>query len=407
MKNRGGLLLAFAIIGSGITAAAVLNDAGAVTVFSVLGSKYGYSIIWELAAVGIFLVIIQEMVSRMAVVTGKGLSDLVREKFGVKWTFAVMVVLLVANICSAAANFSGIALAAGVFNISKYISIPVIAIVICIMFTESNCKLMRRIFIAFQIALFTYIVLAFALKPDLGYITFKALNPKIEFDTAYFIMILAVIGSVAAPYMQFYMQSLLVDKSIPLKKYGYEKIAVYIGSIIAIIIDLFIIVGAFEILGKKSIYANSIINMYTIFTPLSNKPYIVYTAVIFAVSILACFIIPFCTAFSICQSFGFESEADNKIKDAPVFFGIFLFVVILGSLIALVSRSNFFNIIVTTQAVVGILSSVIFVFIIKIANDQEIMGNKVNGIFRSIAAYIFVLFTATALIITILLKLFN
>lgn len=407
MKNRGGLLLAFAIIGSGITAAAVLNDAGAVTVFSILGSRYGYSIMWELAALGIVFVIIQEMVSRMAVVTGKGLSDLIREKFGVKWTFAVMLVFLAANICSAAANFSGIAVAAGVFNISKYISIPIAGIAIWVMFAGNNRKLVGKIFIVFQISLLTYIALAFVLKPDLSYITFKALNPEIEFDTTYFIMILAAIGAVTAPYTQFYIQSLLVDKSIPVKDYGYEKIAVYIESIVAIIIDFFIIVGAFEVLGKKSVNADSIVNMSAIFTPLSDQPFSVYAALMFAVSVLACFIIPQCTAFSICESFGFESVEENKIKDVPVFFGIFLFVIISGSFVALIPGINFFNMIVVTQAIAGVLSSAILVFIIKIANDPEIMGDRVNGSFQNIAVYIFILFVAAAVLITVFLKLFT
>lgn len=406
MKNRGGLLLVCTVILSGIMAAAVLNDAGAITVFSILGSRYGYSIVWELAVAGIFFVLIQEMISRMAVVTGKGLSDLIREKFGVKWTFIAMIIFLTANICSAAANFSGIALALGAFNISRYISIPCAAIVIWLVFLRNNCKLTRKVFIVLQIVLLFYMALVLVVKPDLSYIAFRALNPEIKFQTTYFILLLAVVGVFAAPYIQFYIQSSIVEKSIPVKKYGYQKIAICIESMAVVIIDFFIIAGAFEVLGKSGIAADSVINMSAIFIPLSNRPYIIYTAIMFSVSVLACFIIPSCTAFSICQSFGFESGEDNKIKDAPVFSGIFLFVIILGSLVAVVSRCNFFDTIVVTQAVVGVLSSAILVFIIKIANDPEIMEDRVNRGFQNFVLYVFILFSQGVFLI-VLLKLFT
>lgn len=406
MKNRGGILLALGIIGSGITAAAVLNDVGAVTIFSMLGSKYGYSIIWMLVVMTVVLVTVQEMISRMAVVTGKGLSDLIREEFGVKWAFMAMLMLLIANICSAIANFSGVAVSLGMFNVSKYITIPVIVVLMWIILIKNNYWVFERIFLAFQAIILTYIALAIVLKPDFKYIAFKAFNPQIEFNITYFIMIIAIIGAVVTPYMQFYMQSLVVNKSIPVKKYGYERAAVYIGSIIAIIVDFLILICSFEVFGRNHIKVNTIEGLSSIFTPLYYNSHVIFASIIFTVSILACFIIPLCTSFSICRAFGFEYGEKNKIKDAPVFFGVFLFVTVLSSVIVLIPGINFLHTIFITQIIAGLMSSVIFIFIIKIASDPEVMGSRINGSFKNILVYTFISFVVIIVFIAIVLKLF-
>jgi Mn2+/Fe2+ NRAMP family transporter len=354
MKNKGALL-AFSIIGLSITVAAILNDVGAVTIFSMLGATYGYSTIWELFVMAIVLAIVQEMISRMAVVTGKGLSDLIREKFGVKWTFFVMNILFISSMCSAVANFSGIAQSLEIFGISKYIGIPLIVFLIWIMLVKNNYGILGKILLAVQICILSYVALIIVLKPNFSYIAIEALVPKIQFSSMYFIMMLAVIGAVITPYMQFYMQYSFLNRSIPLKDYGYEKIAVYMGSIIALIIDFFIVVCAFEVLGKKNIGVTTVYNLSSVFSPLFDKYYIIFGIVMFSVSILGCFIIPLCTALSICEAFGFESGEENKIKDAPVFFGIFIFIILVSAIIVLIPGGNFLNTILITETVSGVL----------------------------------------------------
>ncbi|MBA5851352.1 divalent metal cation transporter [Clostridium sp. cel8] len=406
MKNKGALL-AFSIIGLSITVAAILNDVGAVTIFSMLGATYGYSTIWELFVMAIVLAIVQEMISRMAVVTGKGLSDLIREKFGVKWTFFVMNILFISSMCSAVANFSGIAQSLEIFGISKYIGIPLIVFLIWIMLVKNNYGILGKILLAVQICILSYVALIIVLKPNFSYIAIEALVPKIQFSSMYFIMMLAVIGAVITPYMQFYMQYSFLNRSIPLKDYGYEKIAVYMGSIIALIIDFFIVVCAFEVLGKKNIGVTTVYNLSSVFSPLFDKYYIIFGIVMFSVSILGCFIIPLCTALSICEAFGFESGEENKIKDAPVFFGIFIFIILVSAIIVLIPGGNFLNTILITETVSGVLSSVIFIFIIKIASDPEVMGSKVNRSIQNFIVWIFVFLTSVALIDAGFLKIFT
>jgi len=407
MKNKNGSILAFSVFASGVTTAAILNDAGALNVFSVFGSSYGYSILWELVAMAVVLIVVQEMMSRMAVATGKGLSDLIRENFGVKMSFIAMSILFVSSICSAVANFSGIAESMELIGAGKYIGVFAAATaVILIALAKNRYRVFEKVFIILQIGIFFYIVLIFCLKPDFSSISAKMMNSNFELSSSYLMMVIAVVGAVGAPYMQFYMQYFFVNKAIPVKDYGYERVAVYTGSAVAIILDFIIVICSFEVFGKGGIMPDTIYKMSLIFSPLSENYNVVFGAVMFSVSFLGCLVIPGCTAFSICEAFGFETGEDGKLKEAPVFLAIFILIVAASAIVVLMSEKNLFHIIFAAQTAAGILCCIMLVFIIKIAGDREVMGSKVNNRAQNIIMWTFICICTAIFIVAVFVKLF-
>lgn len=387
MKNKNRFLTVLSIIGPGLITANAGNDAGGVTTYSVVGAHYGYSMLWGMFAIAIGLAVIQEMNARMAVVTGKGLSDLVRERFGVKWAFFAMLVLLVANLGVCIGDFAGIAASLELFHISKYISIPILTILIWFLLTKGNYSKVERIFLFLTITFFGYVVTAFLVKPDWGHVATSIIKPNAKFDKGYFVMLIGMVGTTITPYMQFYLQSSVVDKGISIKDYKYEKLDVYLGTFWAILTALFITVCTAETLYKGGISIDTAQDAASALRPLAgNYSFILFAVGLFGASFLACFIVPLCTAYAVCEAFGFESGLDNKIKEAPVFFGLFLLMLLISAIIILIPNISLINIILFTQQLAGVLCPVVLIFMIKIVNDEEVMGKHVNTTLQNFIA---------------------
>ncbi|WP_206155032.1 Nramp family divalent metal transporter [Clostridium muellerianum] len=397
MKNKNKFLMILGIIGPGLITANAGNDAGGVATYSVVGAHYGYSMLWAMFAIAIGLAVVQEMNARMAVVTGKGLSDLIRERFGVKWAFFAMFVLIIANLGVCIGDFAGIAASLELFNISKYITIPIFAVVMWVMLTKGSYSKAEKIFLLLTLTFFGYVITAFLLKPNWGHVAASIVKPHAKFDKGYFLVLIGMVGTTITPYMQFYLQSSIVDKGISIKEYKYEKMDVYIGTIWAILTAVFITVCTAETLFKAGITIDSAQDAASALKPLAgNYSFMLFAIGLFGASFLACCVIPLCTAYAVCEAFGFESGIDNKIKEAPVFFGLFLFMIAISAIIVLIPNISLINIILVTQQLAGILCPVVLIFMIKLVNDTEVMGKYVNSTIQNFIA------KATVLLIIVL-----
>ncbi len=387
MKGNKKLFLMLSIIGPGIITANAGNDAGGIATYSVAGAHYGYSMLWGLFAIAIGLAVIQEMTARMAVVTGKGLSDLIRERYGVKWAFFAMLILLVANIGVCIGDFAGIAASLELFNVSKYISIPLVALLIWVLITKGDYSKAEKVFFALTLAFLGYFITAFMLKPDWGHVFTSIVRPSGTFDKGYFLVLIGMVGTTITPYMQFYLQSSIVDKGLSVKEYGYEKLDVYSGTAFAVITALLITVCTAETLFKSGISISTAQDAALALKPLAGEySFILFAVGLFGASLLACCVVPLSTAYAICEAFGFENGVDNKIKEAPVFFGLFLFILILSALVTLVPNLSLVGIILVTQQLAGFLCPVVLIFMIKLVNDKEVMGLYTNTFIQNFIA---------------------
>lgn len=393
-----------AIIGPGLITVNAGNDAGAISTFSYIGAKYGYNMLWGLFILTFALAIVQEMNARMAVVTGKGLSDLIREKFGVKWTFFAMIILFIANFGVTIGDFAGVAASLELFGISKYISVPITAIAIAFLVIKGNYRKVETIFLLFTIAFFSYIASAIIIQPDWPVVFKAVIAPQIEFNPGYLLTFIGLIGTTITPYMQFYLQAAIVDKNISLKDYKYEKLDVYLGSVWGAIISFFVIVSTAATLHEAGIAPDSVSSIALALKPLAGEyAFILFGAGLFGASMLAAAIIPLSTAYAICEAFGWESGVDHHLSEAKTFFTILIGIIALSAALVLIPNINLIPLILVTQQIAGVLVPVILIFMIRLINDKHIMGNMVNNRFQnavSIFTVIFIISLTTILFIS-------
>lgn len=399
-----------AIVGPGLITVNAGNDAGGISTFASIGAKYGYSMLWGLLLLTFALAIIQEMNARMAVVSGKGLSDLIREKFGVKWTFFAMIVLLVANFGVTLGDFAGVAASLELFGITKYISVPVVAILISYLVSHGSYNKVEKIFLMFSFAFFSYIFSAIIIKPDWPEVFKAVVSPSIEMNSAYLLTFIGLIGTTISPYMQFYLQAAIVDKNLSLKDYKYEKLDVYLGAVWGAIISFFVIVVTAATLHKAGIQADSVSSIALALKPLAGDyAFILFGAGLFGASVLACAIIPLSTAYAICEAFGWENGVNNTPSEAKAFFTILFGIIGITASLVLIPNLNLIPLILRTQQIAGILVPVILIFMILLINDRNIMGTMVNNRFQNIVSTLTVLFIislTTTLFVTQIMSMF-
>ena len=409
-KRWSKLTYILAIVGPGLITVNAGNDAGGISTFATIGAKYGYSMLWGLLILTFALAIIQEMNARMAVVSGKGLSDLIREKFGVKWTFFAMIVLLVANFGVTLGDFAGVAASLELFGITKYISVPVVALLISYLVVRGSYNKVEKIFLLFSFAFFSYIISAIIIKPDWPEIFTAVISPNIEMNGAYLLTFIGLIGTTISPYMQFYLQAAIVDKNLSLKDYKYEKLDVYLGAVWGAIISFFVIVVTAATLHKAGIQADSVSSIALALKPLAGDyAFILFGAGLFGASVLACAIIPLSTAYAICEAFGWENGVNNTPSEAKAFFTILFGIIGITASLVLIPNLNLIPLILRTQQIAGVLVPVILIFMILLINDRNIMGNMINNRFQNIVSsltVIFIISLTTILFVTQIMSMF-
>lgn len=373
-----GLFLA--VIGPGIITASVDNDAGGITTYTLAGAHYGYSLLWTLIPIAIVLVIVQEMSARMGVVTGKGLSDLIRENFGLKLTVLLTLVLLVANLGNTMAEFAGVAASMEIFHVSKYIAVPIAAALVWVLVVKGTYSLVEKIFLVASGFYLTYAISGLMANPDWGYVAARTVVPTVNFNPGYLAMVIGLVGATIAPWMQFYIQSSIVDKGIKLSEYKFTKWDVIIGCLVTDIVAFFIIVTCAATIFPSGIAVESAAEAALALVPLAGQ----YSGWLFAfglfnASIFAASILPLATAYTICEGMGWDSGIDKKFKDAPHFYTLYTMLIVIGAAIILIPGIPLIEIMVMSQVLNGILLPVILVFMLVLINNKKLMGNYTNG----------------------------
>ena len=401
VARRKRLLGYLAILGPGMITANAGNDAGGIATFASVGAEFGYSLLWILIPITISLGIVQEMCARMGAVTGKGLADLIRERFGVRWTAVVMLALLIANAGVTVSEFVGIAAATELFGVYRYISVPLAAGLIWWLVVKGSYQRVERVFLLMSLVFLGYIVSAFMSRPDWSGVAVGLMKPSFKLEHAFLFTFVAIVGTTISPYMQVYVQSSVVEKGVTAEDYSKTKTDVWAGTIFAVLIVFFIIVSTAATLHKGGIHISSAADAARALSPLAGK----YAEALFAIglfgaSMLAAGVLPLATAYSISEALGFEKGVSRSFREAPIFIGIFTFLVAVGAAIAVIPNLPLIRVLLVTQVINGLLLPVVLFAVLRLVNNRELMGNHVNGPLYNIAAWL------TAIVVTGLSLLF-
>jgi NRAMP (natural resistance-associated macrophage protein)-like metal ion transporter len=378
-------------------AASAGNDAGGIATFAAVGAEQGYRLLWILFPITISLGLVQEMCARMGAVTGKGLADLIRERFGVRWTALVMLALLIANAGVTVSEFVGIAAATELFGVSRFLSVPLSAICIWWLVVKSSYQRVERVFLLMSLVFLGYIISAFLARPDWSAVAVGLVKPTLSFDYAYLFTLVAVVGTTISPYMQVYVQSSVVEKGVTPEDYGRTKMDVWVGTILAILVVFFIVVSTAATLHRHGLHIQSAADAARALRPLAG-PYAekLFAIGLFGASMLAAGVLPLATAYSISEALGFEKGVSRSFREAPIFLGVFTFLIAVGAAIAVIPGLPLIRVLLLTQVINGLLLPIILFAVLKLVNDRELMGANVNGLIYNAGAGL------TAAIVTLL-----
>jgi len=382
------LAIFFAILGPGIITGSVDNDAGGITTYSVAGALYGYGLIWTLIPSFIVLLVIQEMNARMGIVTGKGLSDLIRENAGMKITFFIFIGLLFSNIGNTTTEFAGVAGSMEIFGVSKFISVPVTAVLVWFLVVKGTYQVAERIFLIFSVSLLTYVVSALMSKPHWNEIGSAIIHPQVEMNTQSLAMVIALVGTTIAPWMQFYMQSSVIEKGLKMKNYRFTLIDIAVGCVVTIVVAFFIMVACGSTLYPAGIEINEAKDAALALKPLAGAMASqVFAFGLFVASVFSATILPLATAYYVSEAFGFEAGIDKKWDEAKEFYILYTGILVISAIIILIPNAPLIQISIWSQVLNGILLPVVLVSMILLINNKKIMGTYVNKPFQNILGW--------------------
>jgi NRAMP (natural resistance-associated macrophage protein)-like metal ion transporter len=388
---RVRIFLFLAVLGPGFITANVDNDSGGILTYSQAGAQFGYTLLWTMIPITLALIVVQEMCARMGVVTGKGLSDLIREEFGLRMTFLMMILLVIVNYGNVVAEFSGIAGSMQLFHISKYASVPACAAIVWFLVVKGDYKSVEKIFLVASVFYIAYIITGVVSRPDwhLALLETVKLPPRdVWRDKSYVYMTVGVIGTTITPWMQFYLQSSIVEKGITVKNYKASRLDVIVGSIFSDIVAWFIIEAC-----AATLYVHGMRNIGVpadaagAMKPLAGDfAFILFAAGLFNASLFAASILPLSTAYTVCEGLGFESGVDKGFKEAPFFYWLYTLLIVFGAGLVLVPNFPLVKVVILSQVLNGVLLPVIMIFMLKLINKYELMGEYTNpGWFNWIA----------------------
>jgi len=378
---RAGPLAYLAALGPGLITANAGNDAGGIATYSAVGASYGYSLLWMMVIITISLGVVQEMCARMGAVTGKGLSALIRENFGIRLVAFAMLALLIANGGTAVSEFVGIGAALGLVGIPSLLGVPAMAVLIWLLVARGSYRRVEIIFLIMTLAFFAYPISAFMSHPNWGQVARQTVAPSFQLNATYIFTFVATIGTTITPYMQIYLQSSVAEKNVPVHAYKYERADVYTGSVISNLIAGFIIICTGATLFVHHIQvtlADDAARALVPFVGSFAKP--VFAVGLFGASMLAAAVLPLATGYSITEAFGLERGVNKRLREAPVFWGIFTGLIALGAIVGVViPRGTVVRLLLVVQVVNGVLLPILLIFIIRLVNNHEIMGDYRNG----------------------------
>jgi len=387
--GRSRLVLFLAVMGPGIIAANAGNDAGGVTTWSIIGSRYGYSLTWLLIVITPMLFVAQEMNARIGIVTGKGLAALIRERFSLKVTAFAMLATMIANFGTTLSEFAGVAAASQLLHVPTWVGVPAVAVGLWFLVTKGSYRKVERVFLALSLIYGTYIVSGLMAGPDWTAAA-QGVVPSLEITETWLIVVMAAIGTTITPWGQFFIQAAVVDKRISIHDLTLNRREVMIGAFLTTLVDFFIVVACAETLFRKGIVVETAAEAAQALEPLlgAGAKYL-FAVGLLNVCILAGAILPLATAYVVCEAFGFEAGLDHSFSEAPVFNGILTGFIILPAVITLIPSLPLVDIIVLTQTVNGVLLPVILIFVLKIVNSPDVMGEHVNTRLFNVAAWTF------------------
>jgi len=378
------LFILLGVIGPGLITTNAGNDAGAIATYSQAGAEFGFQMLWILALITASLAVVNEMGARMAVVTGKGLADLIRERFGVRGTTLAMLLLLVANAVTTMAEFAGIAAALELFHVPKYASVPLVALVIWLVIVRGSYPVIERVLLSIGVVYLAYIASGLVSHPDWGAVLRSAVAPRPTLSLGYLLLAIGLIGTTIAPWMLFYLQSSVAEKGIPNEQLPYSRIDAISGAIFANLVAFFIIVAAAVALSG-TLDAATLANMQAADYARALAPivgggaFVLFGVGLFGASLLSGGVVPLSTAYTVTEAFGWERGVGQRLADAPAFFGIFTGLIVIGGLAVLVPGVPLVTMILFSQVVNGLILAAILVFMMVLVNDRRIMGRYVNG----------------------------
>lgn len=389
------------ILGPGIITGSVDNDAGGIATYSVAGALYGYGLIWTLIPSFVVLVVIQEMNARMGIVTGKGLADLIRENAGIKITFFIFVGLFLTGIGNTTTEFAGVAGSMEVFGVTKYISVPLVAVFVWFLVVKGTYKIAERIFLIFSLSLLTYVVSAIMGKPDWHEIGRSVIAPGVRLNTKSLTMVIALVGTTIAPWMQFYMQSTVIEKGLKIRHFRYTMVDILVGCVVTVVVAFFIMVACGSTLYPKGIVINEAKDAALSLRPLAgNLASQVFAFGLFVASIFSATILPLATAYFVCEAFGFETGIDKKWDEAREFYILYSGILIISVIIILIPNAPLIPISIWSQVINGILLPVVLISMMILINKKKIMGSYTNKPLTNIIGWSAV---ATLIILSLLL----
>jgi Mn2+/Fe2+ NRAMP family transporter len=377
---RVRLLALLAVIGPGIITANADNDAGGVATYSVAGAHYGYALLWIMPFVALALILVQEMSARLGVVTNKGLAGLIRENTGMRAAVIILGILMCANVTNTICEFAGVAASLEIFGVSKYISVPLVAIGVWLLIVKGSYKSVERIFLVASALYVAYLASCFLARPPWPDVLKASFTPDLRFDTGYIVLAITVIGTTIAPWMQFYQQSAIADKGLKVVDLAYARLDVIVGSVYGAIVAVFIIIACAATLFANSVHVETAKDAALALRPLAGP----YASTLFALgllnaSIFTAAILALSTAYVLCEAFGWESGVSHKLKEAPVFFGIYTALIVFSAGVILLPIKSLVKVMLASQTFNGILLPLILVVMLRLVNDRRIMGRFVNG----------------------------
>jgi len=385
------LVVLGAIVGPGIITANLDNDAGGITTYSLAGAIYGYRLLWTVIPVALALFVVQEMSSRLGVVTGKGLADLMREQFGVKAIFYLMVALLLTNWGNTMAEFAGLAAALEIIHVPRLVSVPIGAVFVWWLVTWGTYRAVEKVFLMASAFYVAYVISGIMAKPDWGNVLVSTVTPSFDMNLPFVVMVVGIVGTTIAPWMQFYQQAAVVEKGISTRNLREARLDVAIGSLMAVLVVWFILIACGATLHKAGIPIRNAADAAHALVPLAGR----YAALLFGfglfnASLFAAAILPLSTAYSVCEGMGWERGIDKKLQEAPWFYGIYTALIALGAGAILIPGVPLLKVLYLSQVANGILLPAVLLFMLILANRRDIMGEHVNSKTFNVVAWVLV-----------------
>jgi Mn2+/Fe2+ NRAMP family transporter len=395
MSLKARFLLFLAVVGPGLIAGEGGNDAGGIWTYSVAGARFGYSLLWVMVPTTIALIVVQVMVARMGAVTGKGLSDLIREEFGFRITFFLMLALVVINFGNVMAEFAGVASSLELFGISRYIVVPLAAGVVWLLVVQGTYDSVERIFLAASVFFVCYIFAGIAARPDWKAAAFATVTRPESIATGnygnlYIYTVIGLVGTTIAPWMQFYLQASIVEKGITVRQLRASQWDVIVGALFAAVIAWFIIVACaatLHAIGRTEI--RDAADAAQALRPLVGEyAYLLFAAGLFNASLFAATVLPISTSYAVCEGLGLESGLDKKFHEAPAFYWLYTLLIVAGAGVLLIPNVPLATIMVLSQVINGVVLPFVLIFVLLLINDRELMGDHVNSRFFNIVAWV-------------------